>query len=86
MSISKVLIIGLLMFIVSGLYCSQSFQNIIPYHTHVYRKLMAVYKTGTGVKGTHVWGLWDVGTSRQYSTCGTGPWDVKYRDTGDAGI
>ena len=51
------------MFIVSGLYCSQRFQNIIPYHTHVYRKLMAVYKTGTGVKGTHVWGLWNLGTS-----------------------
>ena len=51
------------MFIVSGLYCSQRFQNIIPYHTHVYRKLTAVYKTGTGVKGTHVWGLWDLGTS-----------------------
>ena len=63
MSISKVLIIGLLMFIVSGLYCSQRFQNIIPYHTHVYGKLTAVYKTGTGVKGMHVWGLWDLGTS-----------------------
>ena len=50
---------------VSGLYCSQRFQNIIPYYTRVYRKLTAVYKTGTGVKGTlgHVWGLWDLGTS-----------------------
>ena len=40
------------MFIVSGLYCSQHFQNIIPYYIHVYRKLMAVYETGTGLKGT----------------------------------
>ena len=50
---------------VSGLYCSKRFQNIIPYYTRVYRKLTAVYKTGTGVKGTlgHVWGLWDLGTS-----------------------
>ena len=68
------------MFIVSGLYCSQCFQNIIPYHTHVYRKLTAVYKTGTGVKGTgtlgcmcgdsrtwghQVWDMWDRAVGRQ---------------------
>ena len=69
---------------VSGLYCSQRFQNIIPYYTRVYRKLTAVYKTGTGVKGTlgHVWGLWDLGSSSMGHLgqgCGAS-------NTGDAGI
>ena len=64
------------MFIVSGLYCSQHFQNIIPYYTHVYRKLMVAYETGMGLKGTgtlgcvcghsgtwghQVWDMWDKG-------------------------
>ena len=81
-----------LMFIVSGLYCSQRFQNIIPYYTHVYRKLMAVCKTGMGLKGTgtlgcmcghsgtwghRVWDMWHKGQ---------GPRDVKYRDAGDVGM
>ena len=69
---------------VSGLYCSQRFQNIIPYYTRVYRKLTAVYKTGTGVKGTlgHVWGLWDLGSSSMGhlgQSCGAS-------NTADAGI
>ena len=75
------------MFIVSGLYCSQHSQNIKPYYTHVYRKLMAVYKTGTGLKGTgtlgrvcgdsgtwghQVWDMWERTMGRQIQ--GRGGW------------
>ena len=77
------------MFIVSGLYCSQHSQNIRPYYTHVYRKLMAVYKTGTGLKGTGTLGrvCGDSGTwGHQVWECGIGLWDIKYRDAGDRGI
>lgn len=87
MSISEVLIIGLLMFIVSGLYIAVSVSKILYLITPMYMKLTAVYNTGTGLKGTgtlpdtcvRTLGLGDI----KYGTFGTaGLWGVKYRNVG----
>ena len=76
------------MFIVSGLYCSKHFQNIVPYYTQVYRKLMAAYETGMGLKGTgtlgrmsgdsgtwghQVWDMWDKGQGTSNTGMGGTP-------------